>query len=160
MKFKLFILSTILVALFFTSSIPSSRYSLRIGEEIEILNETNPELKQIISGADYTIVSFWSPSAPESRIANHRVSTLARDYQGKVDLISISLDESSITDEVLKIDGISGNGHHFKVSDFDENLLKTFQVSKGLRYFLIDRNGNLISVSPSKEEIKSLLSSI
>lgn len=118
----------------------------------EILNE-NP-----VDAGSYIILNFWNPNDPVSRVTNARMAKIASSNSGRLKFVSIcTAEESSLSNEILKLDGISGDGVFLNSEEISDDMVKVFQTSKGLRHFLLDSKGNLLAVSPDLDYITNLV---
>lgn len=161
MKTK-YLFFSLVAAAFLSSSIPVGSHSLKPGEEAPSLvlssNAKITSLKDL--DGKYVVVNFWSSTDPESRIANSRLAKLTDVLpSSKVKFVSICTDtDESLGSEIMKTDGLPSSVISLTASDITADVTKDYQVATGNRYFLIDPFGNLVSVSPSEEDIKKIIS--
>lgn len=147
MKVKHLLISLI-VAAFLSSAISIDR-QVEIGQkapEIEridgkIINFENTDSKK------QTLISFWSPKDPASRIANKELSLEYGENKSEAtEFISICTDpDESLMKGVVKIDGLEEK-EVFCVTEFTSRLLKDFDVEKAHKAFLISEEGKIISI--------------
>ncbi|MDE6578179.1 MAG: peroxiredoxin family protein [Muribaculaceae bacterium] len=158
MKTKYFFISLVFAA-FLSSSIPAGNHSLEIGKEAPALSLSNKSKSLADAEGKYVIVNFWSADDPDSRMANMKLSKFADSLpQSKVKFIGICTDaDSSLSNEIMKADGIPFSAISLDASDITSQTAEDFQIATGNRSFLIDPFGNLVSVSPSEEEIKTIV---
>ncbi len=151
-----------MIAAFLSSSIPVGSHSLNPGEEApSIVLSSNARINSLKDlDGKYVVVNFWSASDPESRIANNRLGNLAESLpSSKVRFVSICTDsDESLSSEIMKADGIPSSVISLNASDITAEVAEDYQVATGNRSFLIDPFGNLVSVSPSEEAIKTVIS--
>ena len=158
---KFFILSLVFAA-FLSSSIPVGSHSLVNGEEapsITLSSKAGSGSLNELEGK-YVVVNFWSASDPQSRITNQNLSKLAEALpSSKVRFVSICTDsDESLASQIMKADGINPAVVSLSSSDVTAQVIDDYQTATGLRSFLIDPFGNLVSVSPSEEAIKTIIS--
>lgn len=101
----------------------------------------------------YTFINFWSVTDPASRIRNKRLHRLASESDS-INVVSICVDKDTILSrEVMKIDGVAGNGINVSLSQIDEKVMKDYQTDTGLRCYMIDPEGKLIKATASFEDL-------
>lgn len=138
-------------------------HSLETGKEapsITLSSESRiPSLDDKLAGK-YVVLNFWSASDADSRLANRQLSRLAESLpSSKIQFVGVCTDsDSSLSNEIMKNDGCSLRGIYLDRSDLTPAVTDDYQTSSGCRTFLIDPFGNLCSISPSAEEIISIIS--
>ena len=102
----------------------------------------------------YVLVTFWDSAEPQSRIANRQYDRLA----GKSLIhIGINNDRSqAILGELCRIDHINPNNQFH--ADVDGHIFEQWNQTDGeLHSFLIDPQGTIIAVNPSKAGLEEVL---
>lgn len=145
MKVKYLIISFI-AAIFLPSAISENR-NLTIGSkapEIQTLNGNslinNNENKN-------TVVNFWSPKNPASRILNKKLSENYQKDNSNTVFLSICIEDESFMKEILKVDSIH-NGTHYASSQINPRVLKDYNIEKGLGAYMISPEGKILSLNP------------
>lgn len=145
MKVKYFILSVI-AAVFLSSAIPGNR-NLSIGSTAPQIQTLNGNSILDINNDKNTIVNFWSPKNPASRILNKKLSDNCSKTNSDTEFISICVDDKGLMDEILRIDSVSG-GIHYSSDDINPRSLKDFNTDKFLGAYKISPEGKIISLHP------------
>ena len=149
-------------AAFLSSSIPVGSHSLRIGEEAPALTLSAKAPKgslDALSGK-YVVINFWSAADPQSRIDNKRLAEIADSLpSSKIRFVSVCTDtDESLGSEIIKADGLPSSVISLSASEIASEVADDYQVKTGNRSFLIDPFGNLVSVSPSDDDLMKVLS--
>ena len=145
MNFKYFFITLAILA-FLSSFIPREE---KITEGIQApsieLTESKTELGK---NNKYTLLNFWSPKDPISRISNLQISKILSDQTiSNVDFISICIDADDVlASEVLKYDGTDSIGLHLTYSQISERVFKDYNVADKSNTFLIDPSGKILKV--------------
>lgn len=111
----------------------------------------------------WVILSFWSASDALSRLSRNEVSryvgSLQDDMAENVEIVSVNFDRSEkLMDEIIRIDNLQG-ALQFHIADFDrENQLRqAFNMAGGLRTFIVNPEGVLVSADPSYENLATII---
>ena len=132
-----------------------------LAPRIESLGNENILSFQNHSGR-YTLLNFWAAYDAESRARNvqlwNEVNKLSSD---QVTMYSISMDEkSSIFNETVKIDRLSGTNQLHEELGEGSDLYKKYKLKKGLRNFLINDEGVIIASNVEPSDLTKLMSKI
>lgn len=148
-------------AAFLSSSIPAGSHSLEQGKEAPAISLSSSSASSLDeTDGKYVVVNFWSASDPQSRIANKRLSELTAQLpSSKIKFIGICVDkDATLSSEIMKADGIPASAISLGADDITSQVTEDYQTATGNRSFLIDPFGNLVSISPSEEKIKTVIS--
>ena len=133
------------IAAAFLSSAMSPDTALTTGSSAPTIEKTtggNINLK----GEKETVISFWSPKDPLSRINNKNNSEKYSD--GSVEYISVCIDsDDSLAHEVLHYDGTELNGNHLLYSDVNSRVFKDYGVENAPKTFHINPQGKITRIS-------------
>lgn len=107
----------------------------------------------------YTLVNFWSSEQPQSRIAANEYNRVTLSLPaGSLSLLSVNLDSSAaLHREVVSRDRLTPEMQFHVEASKAERLVDAYNMRHGLRSFLIDPQGTVIAVNPTKEAIISAL---
>lgn len=90
-----------------------------------------------------TVVSFWTPKKPASRISNKDLSRRFYDENKETEFISICIDsDKALMDEVMKIDGVKAD-KVFSAADVSQRTFKDYDVETNPRAFIISQEGKI-----------------
>ena len=107
----------------------------------------NDEKTETITKGKITLLNFWSPKDPESRIANNNFNNLFLDnISENFEFLSICVDnDEALAKEVIKYDEIS-TGRHYQLSEISEKSIKKYNALSNPATYLIDSDGKIISI--------------
>lgn len=103
----------------------------------------------------YLLLSFWNSVNPESRIKVNQFETIvSNNSEANACLLAVNLDENIVLyNQIKKIDNLN-EGVHINVSNEQRNILnKLYHLDSGLTSYLIDPQGKIVAVNPTKEQI-------
>lgn len=155
MKFK-YLFLTLIVAFFLSSSIIDDP-SLKVGSsapEIKVLSENTVE-KHLVKESKETLVSFWSPKNPSSRIRNRQYLDFLKSHpELEIEFVSICIDRDDfLANEVRRKDGINAGSLHLNYNQVEERIFKDYGVEESPRAFLIGKDGSIKSIAPETREL-------
>ncbi|MDD4516546.1 thioredoxin-like domain-containing protein [Massilibacteroides sp.] len=127
-----------------------------------------PGIKSLENGSDlsfhnhlgrYTLLCFWAAYDGESRARNVALSNEVNKLDSKkIVMYSISLDDNqSIFEETLKIDKLDKANQLREGFNSKSTLYKAYKLKRGLKTFLIDDKGKIISVNIHPKQLAELL---
>lgn len=159
-KTKYFI-SALAIAAFLSSSMPLGSRSIEIGKEAPAITlSSNANINSLASlKGKYVVVNFWSSKDPASRITNSHLAKLIKNLpQGKIRFVSICVDDDQfISKEIIKADKLSEDALFLSINDLAPDVAVDFQIATGNRSFLMDPYNHLVSISPSDNDIQSVI---
>lgn len=146
-----------------------------------------PEALEALRGK-WVVLSFWSSTDPESRLAQNRIASIANrsaekandgsndaeiefrtpagvytlGHDKKVEVLSVNMDRSrSLMTEIVKLDNLLESSQT-RVNSVQEinRLRQAFAMDNGLRTFVIDPDGNLAVADPTDAQLSQLLANI
>lgn len=142
MKFRYLLLSLSFVAIFFLSSYITSNKELGVGDQAPAIELSDGSH---ISTASTTIVNFWSPKFPASRLANKDFARLSQETGVNVVAICID-DDETLMSEVARIDGIDSSLRIVPYSAVSPKVFKNYGVTDYPRSFRIGPDGKIASI--------------
>lgn len=117
--------------------------------------EGNVELQKL--KGNYVLLSFWNSVDAESRIANMQYDRAVRELNG-VSYVAINFDSSfGVYKEILKNDALDIKSQYYGWSNGGERLFNSYELSRGMKAFLLDKSGKIIAENPSPKEIEILI---
>lgn len=156
-----YLFSAIAIAAFLSSSMPMGSRSLEIGKEAPAITLSSTAKIDGLSSLEgkYVVVNFWSSNDPASRITNSHLAKLIKNLpQEKIRLVSVCVDgDQFISNEIMRADNLSDEALFLSINDLAPDVAVDFQISTGNRSFLMDPYNNLISISPSDQDIKAVI---
>lgn len=106
----------------------------------------------------YVIVNFWASGDASSRIAANRYDSYVESVgEEQVCLVSVNIDRNQrLVSEIVRHDGLNGESQFFVQPEKTSELIRKFDMGKGLRSFLIDPEGKIVAVNPSDADLRQL----
>lgn len=143
MKFKSYFI--ILAATAFLLSFIPREESLKEGEKVPEITFNNERTIELEKGK-FTLLNFWNPKNPDSRIRNSKIMSQYSDiFQDNLEIISICTDSDiDLAKEVIRHDGFDSIGSHVFYSNLDERVILDYKVNEQPELYLIDQSGKLI----------------
>ena len=106
-----------------------------------------------------SLVHFWDSEDAVSRIENKTLTQLAKDFADKIDYVGIySGADRTLFETALLADGCNAENQFFLADS--ENYAREyadFSLASGNHTLLISKDGRILSINPSDEQLKSLL---
>lgn len=156
-----------IVALFAVLIVAMSAKSERIffasqGHKAPELEITEPTGNRIFTLAElkgkYVLLSFWSTTDAESRIAIRTYDRISND-NGQLRHVAVNTDDSErLFREILRRDGLKATAQfHMPNATSTEELNNTWHLQNGNHTYLIDPQGMIIAVDPSLETLTRII---
>lgn len=103
----------------------------------------------------YTLLNFWNTSDANSRITekNYRLAIGANEIND-FHYVSVNTDRNErLAAEIAKLDKVDSPSF-YRCSEKEGNIAKKFNLNTEMKSFLIDPNGEIISVNPTVDELR------
>lgn len=159
MKKFIFLMTTLVLVLIFTSASGTVATDSRIGAKASSFTIGNDSSVVTLSQfrGSYVLLSFWSSADAISRLDNMRYSKLAQGND-KLELVAVNFDRSrALFDEVVLADSLDTSCQYFCESQDRKQFDKSWGTSEQFNTYLIDRRGVVIAVNPSDNELTAAL---
>ena len=102
----------------------------------------------------YVLLSFWASYDASARMNNALLDHTVKKLPQCIEMVSVSFDEyTSIFDETIKQDQLEDSHCYVETSGEASDLYKQYQLSKGFRSFLLDKQGLIIAVNVTAENL-------
>ena len=154
---KTFLAAVTIAAIFFLFT--SARYEAPAGDRAGgrapgfTLIEGDSELSLQDFRGEHVLLTFWSSTDPESRIANLRYDRIAR-ASGAVRHVAINYDPSeAVFGEVVRADALERSSQRRDDGGSRSRIFRAYKLDKGFRTVLIDPDGVVIAVNPTPDQI-------
>lgn len=165
------IIAAFAILLVTTSAFADRQHDAAIGEKAPALvlanDSTTLALEQL--KGQWVVLSFWSAADAHSRLASHSVFSLAGNNEPlstaggtPVTLLSVNLDRSEqLMREIMKIDGTESASmpvfHLDPADSATERICRSWAMTKGLRTFIINPEGEIEAVDPTEKRLRALI---
>lgn len=108
----------------------------------------------------YVLLSFWSSTDAESRLAEREYDRMAADYdEVLLSRLSINFDRSqSLFREILRIDRLNETTRYHVNGSEATKIRSAYGLSEGFKTFLIDPEGRIVAMNPSEKILTKMLS--
>lgn len=106
---------------------------------------------------NWVLLQFWSSSDAPSRLSLHQYTDLAQQTPqspNKLHYVAVNMDRTEgLFREISRIDGIDPDMQFHVSGDKAARLKKDYNMQQGLHSFLIDPDGKIVAVDPTKQEL-------
>ena len=111
---------------------------------------------QKLRGA-YVLVSFWSSTDAEPRLATIAYDRLARNH-AEMEFVAVNYDPSAaVFDEIVKIDALAAESQFRDAEGSASGIFKAYNLENGYCAMLISPEGKIVAVNPSAETIENFI---
>ena len=139
-----------------------SKHGHEIGNYVPELNLFNATDSTEISVNDlqgkYTLLNFWSSDDASSRLKEkiYQTNNLS-DLSDSMHYVSVNLDRNTkLGLAVSRIDGFDPLTQYY-IKGSMADIIKKYGMKENLKSFLLDSNGEIVSINPTVAEIQSFL---
>lgn len=102
----------------------------------------------------YILLNFWASYDAFSRIQNITLNSEIQALNGRIELISVSFDKyQSIFNQTVKTDRIKTAVCFVDTSGIKSDLYKDYQLNKGFKNYLLDKDGIIIACNINASDI-------
>lgn len=139
------------------------RRSARIGSEAPALVVERADSSLSLDGlrGKKVVLSFWSAADAQSRLDQTRLAAAIRQFglDSETVVVSVNLDRSQkLMNEVVALDNLDSNSQfHVDNATAESAIREVFEMADGLRTFIIDENGVIVTVDPTQQQIVEAL---
>lgn len=105
----------------------------------------------------YVLVSFWSSTDAESRIANITYDRMARNHK-ELSFVAVNYDPSeAVYGEIVKIDNLRVGAQFHDSEGSASKIYKAYRLDEGYCAMLISPEGKIVAINPSEETIETYI---
>jgi len=106
---------------------------------------------------NYTLVTFWSSTDAQSRLANRQYDRLTASTDGHVRHLAVNLDPSEgVFTQLVTLDGLDSNAQYHAQGDEAQHLAQVWRLDSGYNSYLVDPDGTIIAINPNPIDILTL----
>ena len=159
MKKQLLLIVIAAFIFIFTSARYETPADSRIGytsPRFSVEKDGNKVELQKLRGA-YVLVSFWSSTDAESRIATIAYDRLARNH-AEMEFVAVNYDPSAaVYNEIVKNDALAAESQFRDAEGSASGIFKAYNLENGYCAMLISPEGKIVAVNPSAETIENFI---
>lgn len=150
---------TILLSISATESPYRDQHGLQVGERLPAMKLSDRlhlgSKPNSSEGERLTLIHFWAAYDAESRARNVTYDRyLSSTVSDRIAYKAISLDrEQSIFAHTVNFDGLDADQQHL-ASGLRGEILSRYKLRHDLHTYLVDSNGQIISVDPTTDELE------
>ena len=158
------IIALMAVMVFSTSGFNEQRFGTQVGDLAPMLNLSNAEKTTTLSAdrGNYVLLTFWSSADAVSRQRCHEYDVWYRSNGNRhheMSLYGVNLDNSKgLFNEIVKIDKLEAESQFFARDAKSDNIVRDFALANGYKSLLIGRDGRILKVNPTLNDLETLLS--
>lgn len=109
----------------------------------------------------YVMLTFWDSTDPKSRIAANTYTSLARRGASneRLKVLSVNFDRSErLYREIVRHDGLEDALNvNIAPGQARETLAAAWNLKSGMKSYLIDPQGKIVAVNPTKDQVKKII---
>lgn len=106
----------------------------------------------------FVLVNFWSSESADSRIRNAVYNDFSNKNQDEISLISVNYDKSeNFYREFVKLDKLNSDSQFYDKDGLDSEVYERYHLKDGLYGYLINREGKIIAVNPTKQQLTDIM---
>jgi len=151
MNKTLLTIATLALLTLFTSAYYSAPADSRIGYKAPslVLGNSNGLSPLMQHQGENVLLTFWSSSDAESRLANQRYDRLSRQPNVAYNHVSVNLDRSeSVFNSIVALDSLDRSAHFNTTVSAQEAIVKSWRLDEGFHTFLLDATGTIVAIDP------------
>lgn len=114
----------------------------------------------------YVVVSFWSSTDAQSRLAAKSYDKLAGQIakvprsEERLCFLSVNFDRSErLFREIMRRDNFTAKTHFYVSGSTADALVSNYRLDSGYRSYLIDPTGKMVDVNPSPTRLREIAES-
>ncbi len=143
----------------FTSAYYTAPADSRIGYKAPalVLGNSNGLSPLMQHQGENVLLTFWSSSDPESRLANMHYDRLSRLPGADYIHVSVNMDRSvSVFNSVVELDDLNRTTQFSTSVEAQDAIIKSWRLNEGYHSFLLDGQGTIVAVDPDAKLLASV----
>ncbi len=143
----------------FTSAYYTAPADSRIGYKAPalVLGNSNGLSPLMQHQGETVLLTFWSSSDPESRLANMHYDRLSRLPGADYIHVSVNMDRSvSVFNSVVELDDLNRSTQFSTSVEAQDAIIKSWRLNEGYHSFLLDGQGTIVAVDPDAKLLASV----
>lgn len=158
------IIALMAVMVFSTSGFNEQRFGTRAGDMAPMLTLSNQSTTTTLSAerGKYVLLTFWSSNDAVSRQRAHEYDVWYRraaHQSQELSLYGVNLDESrGLYNEIVRLDKLNATTQFFARDAKSDKIVRDFSLADGMKSLLIGRDGRIMKVNPTLNDLQTLLS--
>ena len=159
MKKFLYAFSVVAAVFFFSSAYSPENAGTRVGSDaagFAVTNDSNAISLQSLRGS-YVLISFWSSTDANSRIANKMYNDVALNDNVQLNYVAVNFDPSeNVFDEITNIDKLHKPAQ-FHVNNGEKSVFfEKYRLDEGYKSYLVNPDGVIIAENPTESDLIKL----
>ncbi len=159
MKKFLYAFSVVAAVFFFSSAYSPENAGTRVGSDaagFAVTNDSNAISLQSLRGS-YVLISFWSSTDANSRIANKMYNDFALNDNVQLNYVAVNFDPSeNVFDEITNIDKLHKPAQ-FHVNNGEKSVFfEKYRLDEGYKSYLVNPDGVIIAENPTESDLIKL----
>lgn len=167
MKKTIMLFVSVVVLLFFSSSFSIDGTVAKIGgiaPEVKMENESGKSSLEDYRGK-YLLLTFWSSEDGRSRLNCNVYNSFFKNnsqvegLQNRMDFVAVNFDKNKpLFHEMVRYDNLNPDSQFYVNENEIRQISKAYNLSNGLKSYLIDPSGRIIMVNPDESDLTKILS--
>jgi hypothetical protein len=159
MNKTLLIIATLAMLTLFTSAYYSAPADSRIGYKAPalVLGNSNGLSPLMQHRGEKILLTFWSSSDAESRLANLQYDRMSRLPGAAYSHVSVNLDRSaSVFNGIVELDDLNRSAQFSTSVEAQDAIIKSWRLNEGFHSFLLDEDGTIVAIDPDAALLASI----
>lgn len=143
----------------FTSAYYSAPADSRVGYKAPalVLGNSNGLSPLMQHRGEKILLTFWSSSDAESRLANMQYDRMSRQPGAAYNHVSVNLDRSaSVFNGIVEVDDLNRSAQFSTSVEAQDAIIKSWRLNEGFHSFLLDVDGTIVAVDPDAALLASV----
>ncbi len=158
---------SVVILLFFSTSFSVEGTVAAIGKyapKVKMENGVEPSTTEDFRGK-YMLLTFWSSQDGHSRVKCNQYDSLFKrfsneeDMQNKIEFVAVNFDKNHVLfKELVRYDNLDPDSQYYVNENEIKQISKAYNLNNGLKSYLIDPSGRIVSVNPDEESLTKIMS--
>ena len=159
MKKILYAFIVVAAVFLFSSAYTPANTGTRVGQDaagFAVTNDSNAINLQSLRGS-YVLISFWSSTDANSRIANKKYNDIASSDNAQFNYVAVNFDPSeNVFDEITDIDKLHKPAQFHADNGEKSVLFEKYRLDEGYKSYLVNPDGVIIAENPTESDLIKL----
>ena len=158
---------SVVILLFFSTSFSVEGTVAGIGgfaPKVKMENGLEPSTIEDYRGK-FLLLTFWSSEDGHSRLKCKQYNSFFKHIskeegeQNRIEFVAINFDKNkTLFNERVRYDNLNPNSQFYVNENEIKQISKAYNLNNGLKSYLIDPSGRIVSVNPKEEELTKIMS--
>lgn len=158
---------SVVILMFFSTSFSVEGTVAALGNfapKVNMENGLKPTSTEEYRGK-FLLLTFWSSEDGLSRLKCNQYNTFFKNIsteegaQNNVEFVAVNFDKNkALANELVRYDNLNPDSQFFVNENEIKQISKAYNLENGLKSYLIDPSGRIVSVNPDEKELTKIMS--